>query len=65
MSDYPQARTHASDRRALFRWFVYIDDCRRVISWASTAEEARTKTIERRGCTVHRVDRAPSEEQML
>src|SRR5918995_911806 len=54
MSDYPQGRTHGSDGGALFRWFVYIDDGKRVTSWAATAEEARTKTIERRGCTVHR-----------
>jgi hypothetical protein len=65
MSSCLQGRTHGSDGRALFRWFVYIDDGKRVTSWAATAEEARTKTIERRGCTVHRVDRAPSEEQML
>jgi hypothetical protein len=62
MSDQPQGRTHGSDGRALFRWFVYIDDGKRVISWAATAEEARTKTIERRSCTVQRVDPAPSEE---
>jgi hypothetical protein len=40
---------------------VYIDDGKRVTSWAATAEEAQTKIIERRGCTVHRVDPAPSE----
>jgi hypothetical protein len=44
---------------------VYIADGKRVTSWAATAEEARTKTIERRGCTVHRVDPAPSEEMLL
>jgi hypothetical protein len=27
---------------------VYIDDGKRVTSWAATAEEARTKIIERR-----------------
>jgi hypothetical protein len=43
---------------------VYIDDGKRVTSWAATAEEARTKTIERSGCTVHRVDPAPSEEKL-
>ena len=66
MSNYhPQARTHASDGRELLRWFVYIDGGKRVISWAATAEEARTKIIERRGCTVHRIDPAPSEESLL
>jgi hypothetical protein len=55
----PQGRSHGSDGRELLRWFVYIDDGKRVTSWAATAEEARTKTIERRGCTVHRVDPAP------
>jgi hypothetical protein len=62
MSDYPQGRTHGSDGRALFRWHVYIDDGKRVTSWAATAEEARTKAIERRGCTVYRVDPAPYSE---
>jgi hypothetical protein len=46
----------------LLPWFVYIDDGKRVISWAASAEEARMKTVERRGCTVHRVDPAPPEE---
>jgi hypothetical protein len=41
MSDRPQGRTHGSDGRALFRWFVYIDDGKRITSWAATAEEAR------------------------
>jgi hypothetical protein len=41
---------------------VFIDDGKRVISWAATAEEARTKTIERRGGTVYRVDPAPPED---
>jgi hypothetical protein len=31
MSDYPQGRTHGSDGRALFRWFVYIDDGNRTL----------------------------------
>jgi hypothetical protein len=44
---------------------VCIDDGKRVISWDATAEEARTKTIERRGCIVHRVDPAPSAEELL
>jgi hypothetical protein len=44
---------------------VYIDDGKRVTSWAATAEEARTKTIERRACKVHRVDPAPSAEELL
>jgi len=65
MSDYPQERTHGSDGRALFRWFVYIDDGKRVTSWAATAEEAQNKIIERRGCAVHRVDPAPSAEKLL
>ena len=64
MSNYPQGRTQGSDGRELLRWFVYIDDGKRVISWAATAEEARTKIIEREGCTIHRVDPAPSEEQL-
>jgi hypothetical protein len=34
MSDYPQGRTRGSDGRALFRWHVYIDDSKRVISSA-------------------------------
>jgi hypothetical protein len=59
MSNYPQGRTHGSDGRELLRWFVYIDDGKRVTSWAATGEEARTKSIERRGCTVHRVDSVP------
>jgi len=62
MSNYAQGRTHGSDEQELFRWFVYIDDGKRVTSWAATAEEARTKTIGRRGCTVHRVDPAPPED---
>jgi hypothetical protein len=62
MSDYPQGRSRGSDGRELLRWFVYIDDGKRVTSWAATAAEARTKTIERRDCTVHRVDPAPPEE---
>jgi hypothetical protein len=65
MSDRPQGRTHGSDGRAEFRWFVYIDDGKRVTSWAATAEKARTKTIERRSCKVHRVDPAPSAEELL
>jgi hypothetical protein len=59
MSNYPQGRAHGPDGRELLRWFVYIDDGKRVTSWAATTEEARTKTIERRGCTVDRVDPAP------
>ena len=62
MSDYAQGRTRGYDGRELFRWHVYIDDGKRIIGWAATAEEARTKTIERRGCTVHRVDPAPPED---
>jgi hypothetical protein len=65
MSDYPQGRTHGSDGRTLFRWFVYIDDGKRVTSWAATAEEAKAKAIERRACTVYRVDPAPPEEELL
>jgi hypothetical protein len=57
-----QGRTTGNDGRKLFRWYVYIDDGKRVISWAATAEEAKAKAIERRGCTVHRVDPAPHPE---
>jgi hypothetical protein len=65
VSDTPQGRTRGSDGRALSRWFVYIDEGKRVTSWAATAEEARTKIIERRGCMVHRVDPAPSADELL
>jgi hypothetical protein len=44
---------------------VYIEGGERVTSWADTAEEARTKIIERRGCTVPRVDPGPSEVELL
>jgi hypothetical protein len=57
-----QGRTIESDRRQLFRWFVYIDDGKRITSWAATEAEARRKTIKRRGFTVHRVDPSPPED---
>jgi hypothetical protein len=57
-----QGRTTGFDGSELLRRYVYIDDGKRVISWAATAEQARAKAIERRGCTVHRVDPAPPED---